>query len=280
MDLDRLAKDLGAHKKAVTLAAQLLADVASLEKNPADNLPQLQDRLRKLDAAASQLVEGPRRADELRSWVAEQLERLEAVEQERSQRFGLELSEALAPLGLTLAGLSPDLHAGLFTIELRFDQGHAVLWYGPKQERLAECKLSAADVANSVERAREQLGSPRPEAEFLQRLREAYSRVAGSKASDPVPIVDLLPEVAFLVQGPRFRQDPRAANFKDYGRADFSYDLFCLGRAPGGSFDHLPRLTVAVRKYTSQRADFLWVPDDESGKGTTYSHLCFPGPGR
>ncbi len=105
--------------------------------------------------------------------------------------------------------------------------------------------------------------------EFLKKLREAYSRVAEANPNDPAPIISVLTELSYLLQSPQFRQDPRRENFRSYSRADFSHDVYNTRQLK------VLNLTVATRAHTKRRMDFLWIPDDESGRGTTYSHLHF-----
>lgn len=86
-----------------------------------------------------------------------------------------------------------------------------------------------------------------------------------------MPIIKVLTELAFLLQNSHFHQDPRRENYESYSRADFSYDLFRIHRYQLSPLKI--QLKVATREYTRQRTDFLWIPDDENGRGTTYSHL-------
>ena len=125
-----------------------------------------------------------------------------------------------------------------------------------------------------LEKVKQQLGSDLDSADFVVRLQHAYSRVVDGQAGEPAPIVEVLAELAYLLQGPRFRQDPKRENYRSYSRADFSYDLFRL-RESGLLEEATKRfhLVVATRSRTRRRRDFLWVLDDKSGKGTTYSHL-------
>lgn len=195
------------------------------------------------------------------------------------QRFGTELEKELQKRGLSLSGHYPELKSGLFTIELDFEKWRSTLWYGPKQEHLTQCALSLAEIAKAIDNARGRLGSQLSNVDFLERLQNAYQRVliiTGSKDGDRAPIIKVLSELAYLLQEPRFHRDPRREHYKSYSRADFSYDLFRVRHSEAGNlFKQELRLVVATRAHTTRRPDFLWVPDDETGNGTVYSHLQF-----
>jgi len=179
-------------------------------------------------------------------------------------------------LGLSLSGQYPELKAGLFTIEIDFDRWKAVLWYGPKQERLGQLDLSVKKIASRIEKARQQLGSQLPEEELLLKLQEAYHRLPSAKRGEPAPIIRVLSELSYLLQNSRFLQDPRRENYRSYSRADFSFDLFRIRKFQSSTlFPSKLQLTVATRAHTRRRSDYLWIPGKEDGNGTTYSHLQF-----
>ncbi|MBI4529894.1 MAG: hypothetical protein HY709_00075, partial [Candidatus Latescibacteria bacterium] len=257
------------HKNIGSLV-KLLTEISRLKKDQINNLPQLKMCLKKLEGILGQFNRGIDQYEALRHWIDTYKRDLDAVEEQVRMRFGIELEQELKKIGLSLSGQYPELRAGFFTIELDFAKWRVTLWYGPKQERLDRCHLSSVEVANYVDKVRQQLGSHMSsEDEFLKKLEEAYFRTAGRERGTPVPIIRVLPELAYLLQSPRFYQDSKKEDYKSYSRADFSYDLFQVRH------EKRLHLTVATRAYTKQRQDFLWVPDDESGRGTTYSHLQF-----
>jgi len=277
MDLNQLLRGFSTHKQNIQSTVKLLKEISRLEQNRIENLPKLRARLTKIEGTIKQLGQGTSQIQNLSNWVVQYKRDLQTTEEGIRKRFGVELQQELKKLGLSVSGQYPSLKAGLFTIELNFEKGQTVLWYGPKQERLDQCNLSAAEVAKRIERAGQQLGSHLDEAELLEKLYNAYCRTAGVKRGQPVPIIEVLSELAYLLQSPRFRQDPRRENYRGYSRADFSYDLFRVHRFQSNTlFERKLHLTVATRVHTKWRKDFLWVPDEErSGRGTTYSHLQF-----
>jgi hypothetical protein len=222
------------------------------------------------------LGQGTNPLEILHSWIDQYRQDLVKSEQQLKKQFGVDLEYELGEIGLSLSGQYPDLKAGLFTIELDFEKERVTLWYGPKQERLDQCPFSVAKVVALIEKVRKQLGSRLSKDEFLSKLQEAYSRTAGSELGEPVSIIGVLAELAYLLQSSQFRQDPRRENYRGYSRADFSYDLFQVRQSGSlAPLDKRLQLVVATRAHTRRRQDFLWVPDDESGRGATYSHLQF-----
>ena len=75
------------------------------------------------------------------------------------------------------------------------------------------------------------------------------------------------------MQNDKFRSDPQKNNYKTYSRADFSFDLYRL-KKPNENIlrDHV-QLSVAIRAYTTRRDQFLWIPGDNQGNGSAYSHI-------
>ena len=276
MNLTQLLSEFERSKKNVDSAIKLLKEISRLEQDRMENLPKLRARLTKLNGIIEQLGQGVEQHEALRNWADQYRRELAHAEEQIKKQFGVELEQELKKAGLSLSGQYPDLKAGLFTVELDFERQQVILWYGPKQERLDKCPLSVAKVVALIEKVRQQLGSRLSEDEFLSKLQEAYFRATGSERGEHVPIIGVLSELAYLLQSPRFHQDPRRENYKSYSRADFSYDLFRIRQSePHAPFDKRLHLVVATRTHTRQRQDFLWVPDDESGRGTTYSHLQF-----
>ena len=271
MDLKQILEDFTTLKKNISSAAKVLKEIFNLEQNRIQNLSKLKVRLAKLDEIIKQFSQGIGQHEVLLKWANQYKQDLLNTEEQSRNSFGIELEQELKKTGLLLSGQYPELKAGLFTIELFFDKGLVTLWYGPKQERLAQCRLLSHEVASNVEKVRQQLGSNLDNGTFLKKLREAYFRAADTKRGELVTIANVLAEFAFLLQNQQFRSDPRQDNYKGYSRADFSYDLFRSRQ----SLNKNLHLTVATRAYTRRRQDFIWIPDDESGKGTTYSHLKF-----
>lgn len=272
MDLAELVSEMGNYKKGLDSVLKTLKEISRFDKDRAGNLPQLRNRLNKLQKLRSSWDPTVKPLDLLDSWMDKYRQELDGVEDQARRKFGTLLETELVKIGLGLGGHYPELKAGMFTIELDFDKKQANLWYGPKQEKLDRVRLSAAEIAKRIEKLKKQLGSELSEDQFVDKMRRACVRAADGQTGKSVPIGDVLAEMAYLCQDSRFRQDPRRENYRTYGRADFSYDLY--KHRSTAAYKGLS-LTVASRAYTKNRKRFLWVPDDEQGKGTTYSHIKF-----
>jgi len=276
MNLKQLLNEFSTHKESVQLVFNLLKEISRLDQNRMENLFKLKAQVLKLEKIIKQIEQGGSHIQNIADWVSQYKRTLETAAEGIRKRFGTELEQELKKLGIPLLGQYPELKAGLFTIELDFDKWKVTLWYGPKQERLSQHPLSTSKIAIQLEKEKKKLGSQLSEEQLLVKLREAYHRASGMKHGDPAPIIKVLAEMSYLLQKPRFLQDPRRENYRSYSRADFSYDLFRIRKLQSNTlFVSKLHLTVATRAHTRNRSGFLWVPDDESGKGTTYSHLHF-----
>ncbi len=277
MDLDEILREWTTFKKDTEAVSKLLKGASRLDKDRMQHLPELNKQLTQLDRLIELLLQNTELLEAVQDWTNQYREKLTEAQQNFKNRFGIELEQALEKSELSLSGQYPNLRAWLFTIEPDLSKGRVNLWYGPKQERLTSCSLSVSEVAKSVAEQRKQIGSHLPPEELIQRLQDAYARTTGNKDDSAVPITSVLAELAYLVQDTRFYRDPRREYYKSYRRADFSYDLFLIRRwlrsAP--SYHMRLQLTVATRTHTRRRQDFLWIPDNDSGQGTTYSHLQF-----
>lgn len=273
MDLGNCLEEFKSLKKRTDLIVKLLDKVARLDQEGATNLSDLRKELAKLSDISHEQTQSPAATFEsLAVWVKKKSTRLEEIESERTRRFGNDLAEALKQENVTLSGQLPDLKTGVMTLEVEFNRSQIVIWFGPKQERLGQCTLSIGVIVDTLRKIRAGLGIQSSKEEFLAKLKTAYSRV--SSPSTAVPLVRVLGEMAHVIQSPKFFSDPKRENYQSYSRADFSYDLFryCKTEAAGATGERFS-LTVATRAATKKRQDFLWIPSDETGNGTVYSHI-------
>jgi hypothetical protein len=263
-------QDLIGHiSNETTSAMKALKILRQIENQPEATPKQLAAQQRRLEAIVGSWPSPSGLRAAVQEWLADHVAAAEKDSKRRATEFGAALDDALVGSGLRVSGQYPDLHVGIFTIEVRVPQGEAVYWYGPKVERLSAGPLVAADAARRLREFRDSLGSSLTAPEYVKLLRLAYDRVRGSSREAAVSLKSLHPEVAFSVQDPRFRSNPRRETFSNYTRADFSYDLSRIRGEP-----HAPRLIVATRANTRHAADSLWVPEADRA-GTHYSHLQF-----
>lgn len=273
MDLEQVRQEIKGFKKDIDAANRLLQDIARLDKQRDGNLSKLQAYLTKLEKMLQTVGQASTSVNNVHNWLDTYRQELTAAQETIKKQFGAELECLLKEQGINLAGQYPRLKAGLFTIELDFDNERVKLWYGPQQEYLSQCSLAADKVAEQTLQAKKQLGSALQPEEFLARLQKAVSRVVGNAPDQPAPIIQVLGEMAHLMQTSHFYTDPSRENFKSYSRADFSYDLFRIRSVAGTKF----RLSTATRAQTRNRRDFLWIPNNEIGDGMTYSQIQILG---
>ncbi len=276
MDLDHLINTFTETKKTTDAIFRTLRQISRLDEDRAANFRQIQSRMVKISDMTGRMEPGSRQMASLRTWLDEYAMQLEEARGELGRRFGVELEERLQEMDRSLSGHYPELRTSLFTVELDFDKGHAILWYGPKQERLGRYRLSPQEVAGRVQKSERNLGSGLPVEEFLARSEEAWLSCVEGKRSRKAPIIQVLLQISFLLQTPHFRSDPKKDHYKGYGRADFSYDLYRVQReADRTRQSRRLHLAIATRSQTEQRARHLWVPESADGRGSAYSHLTF-----
>lgn len=270
-DGDKLRQSLTAYAKKLSSLASILkplpagAELTALSEHglqlrTADRL--LQDLLQMADTLQTARQEIERQ----RTLVATAAERAR-------QEFFPALDRHLRQHGMTLEGRLPDsLRVGFLYIHPDFERAIIMVRYN-SDINLTDVKMDPAEVTAALDRVRRHLGSGLPPAEFAQLLREACRR-CDPQPEAKVPIANALVEVTMLVQPLKFRRDPRRDNYKEYTRADFSYDLYRLNHPDAVAARAGIALITATRAYTQRAPDFMWVPDDAaSGKGTTYSHI-------
>ncbi len=270
MDIEDLLADLKqAGGSAAEIAHKFILEIRDLDRERGANLARLPHLLDKLERHLEK-TNFPHR-EETRVWLTDYRDEFNHWATVARQRFGSELADALQSLNITLQGQIPLLRAGLFAIELQADQNKVALWYGPQQERLGEAPMQAIEVCKRIERLRKGLGSSLDPHTFVGKLEEALRRIPPIQGQRGIPIGLVLPEVAFLVQSATFFSNPVRENYRSYSRADFSYDLFRC--AEEVQFRKRFQLVVATRMHTARKTDYLWVPSDLSGRGSTYSHI-------
>ena len=271
MGFKQLLKTLEVNQFAKSPLYKTLQKIARLETRRETNIGEIKSQLKKVDKLLSDLNGSASDRENVRKHLTKYKSELKETDDKIRKEFGGELDKALKQLGLTLTGNYPTLKADLYTFKLNFETHKAVIWLGPEQEKLSECRLRASDVSKSLKKDIKDLGTDFEQASFISKLQQAYQHISGEKG-DSVPITSVLPELAFLLQKASFYQNPVQDNYRGYGRADFSYDLFRFGKF---ALSQGMQLTVAVKQYTRRRQDFLWIPSNKRGEGSLYSHLQF-----
>jgi hypothetical protein len=267
--MDNIQDILTKYKKEIGGIQELCKKLAIALESGKEDIKRAEEYVQKLEKGLGKLRKSVPIMQVLQEWLEQKKSLLENLKVNLKERFGLELEQELKKIGLTLSGHYPELRTWLLTIEVNFPNNRAILWYGPKQEKVKVCSLSPQKISQEVDHIRTNLGAKLPKEELLQKLYQAYHRTEKGAIGEPAPIIEVLRELAFLLQPSSFWTDPRKENYKDYSRADFSYDLFRL--RDNQSF----KLIIATRAFTNSRTKFIWVPMSESGNGATYSHIQF-----
>lgn len=273
--LDELIEQVEAQKKFLSEGYKyynnlqsLLKQLLRLDHNRDESLSKIKALIGKIKSLLKAQPYDSTLHTEIEQWLKEYESEITTYEEKLRKEFGIRLEEALKRLGFSLTGNYPKYKAGLFTIEVSFERDKAIVWYGPEQEKMGECILSPNALANQISKWMGDLGSKIPEVELIKKIQMAYQRIIG-KGEEEVPITKLLPELAYLLQDERFYREPKAEHYKGYSRADFSYDLYRVQKVHPG----IIRLRIATRADTRDRSRFLWVPENEKGNGSTYSHI-------
>jgi hypothetical protein len=213
--LSRSARALGAQARGISALVKALKDGSSRK---------VESALSKLEKAEP-LSEAAREALGLaRAWLDE-------AARTRRQQFSAELKAACAAGSIEILVLGRDpLHLRLppLSVWVDFAKDKAEIRFA--EEVLAACPAQASAVLVARDKALRALerGAWNP-TEYLERLRVAWMR-AGKGDGDWVEITDILPELALLMQGRKFRRNPAARNYDPYTRARFAYDLHRLRR--------------------------------------------------
>jgi len=272
MDLEELINNLPRDAEAFGPVIDLLKDIIGLDDKRPENLSKIVPQIAKLKNLVDHGPSRVSRHGHLRQWLVLYEKELTEAGAWLQDTFGPELEIALANVGLPLAGHYPDLKAGLFTIALDFSTHRTTLWYGPKQERLGQCPMWPATVAEKLARIGDKLGGPVTAENFRTALHEAYTSLTEGKYSVPVPIIQVLEAFVSLEAGHPSQAGTAKSTTTSTQRADFSYNLF---RFAGPLIAAGLQLRVASMANTRRRGDFLWVPDTESGRGAVYSHVIW-----
>jgi len=228
---------------------------------------QIKERLKKLEDHIA-----PKLRDNFINWIRIEEEMIQGLKQDLRSKFGNELEDILNKNGFRLHGQYPNLYTGLYLIKIEFERGVASIFWGP--EFIKKMKPEPTKIVDSILRFEEGLkGKDWNISDFKERLYEAYKRVIKidkKVLGDKVPIVSVLNHLSFLMQGKKFLASPTKANFREYSRASFGYDLYRLRQSKEGN-----RFSLFIATYDTTRSKekVIFVPDSTYEGGTRYAYL-------
>ncbi|NVM22570.1 MAG: hypothetical protein HWN68_12425 [Desulfobacterales bacterium] len=272
--IKQLLKQITDLKKKLGNLTRLMKNYSKIETKSLESLQKLNFTLLKIERRASSLEEGSLK-DSLMIWIEEEQKELEEINTKLKSRFLIDLDKSLREKGLNLKGRMHNLKCGFYTIDIDLINNRCKLYYGPKEEFIVILKLDIETITQFIVHHRKQLdASFSYPAIFLSQLNKAYKAVTNrleDQHGKKAPIIDVMVELSILKQSRKFRTDPLRENFQDYGRVQFSYDLYRIIQIPTKTFTL--RLSTATRSQARNRGEYLWVPKNERGDGTIYSYI-------
>ena len=276
-----LLKELRADVKGVERRSsnigKLLAQFERLRAQPGDNAYGMDDVLKRITKIASD-YHSEEIGKRLKAWTDRTSAEISTLKERFRHEFGRRLHTLLESQGFALTGRYPDLKVKFYTIHVDFPNGTASLAFGHELMK-SKIPLSAEEIARSVEHAERSLNRPFDAPQFINKLFEAYRRVCRIRdlpSGEKAPIIEVLHQLVLLTQPPQFRADPAKEHYRGYGRTHFGYDLYRLRLSGARTTENgQVGLLTATFDATRNRENFIWVPDNERGDGTTYSLLFF-----
>jgi len=256
---------------------KLLSQFERLSAKAEENAYTLDDLLNRMKKLSSEL-ETAGIAPKMNAWIDRTASDVSALKNKFRHDFARRLQELLSAGGHELGGRYPDLKIRFYTIHVDFSSGTASLSFGhePVQRRIA---LTPENVLKAIEGTDRALNRSFDAVKFVTGVYDAYERACRIRAvplGEKVPTIEVLQQLVFLLQSSRFLADPSKEHFRGYGRANFGYDLFRLRHSGARTKEGLGvGLSTATFDATRKRENFIWVPDNERGDGTTYSLIFF-----
>lgn len=188
--------------------------------------------------------------------------------------YGAHLEEILKDHNLTLEGKYPEFKISYFTIRVgldNFDRENykCIIWYGPKIEKIDECSMVPSKLVKKIEEIINNLGLKKPEDEIFALFKETYLKMSENLKIKEIPIIEFYKEVVKSLKED-LEQSSKGKKKKSlkYSKADFSFDLYRLGR------NNYPiKLRIATREFTKRISTHLWIPSDDKRGGSRYSHI-------
>jgi hypothetical protein len=271
--IERLKK-LSRHTGTI---CKLLSAYLESAADPVANAYVMEKQARDIEKRIHELPDSDIRTELQKLFIREQ-EHIVENKQEFKIRFGQQLQALFKEHDLAIKGQYPLLRVGFYTIKLDFEFGQAALFFGPEIDviisRIALHPKTVFDSVIQYDRKLRALDhSPQ---EYLHSLYLAYSkilRIHDKKLGEKMLLSDILKEFVISQQSKTFFVDPQKSHFKEYSRVKLAFILYQIKQA--GTAEHGLHFHVATFDATTDKLQSLWIPENEYGEGTHYSHISF-----
>lgn len=272
-----MLKTLQTLVKSINKIIKLLKNYQNLRSEPIENAFLLDKKLLEIERHLPENG-GNEFKQSLVKWLAEEKQNIEGYKEEFRIKFGQELASLFQREGIKIKGQYPTLRVGFYTLKIDFQFGSVVMYYGPEIEKVkARIPLQAAAVYKTVKNFDSKLrGQKTKAAEIYEILRRAYNRrltLNNQSFGEKAPIMEVLGEFVLLQQPSKFFNDPQKSHFRECSRVNLSYLMYFLKRSE--FFEKNIKLYVATFDATVEKKNALWIPENEEGEGTHYSHISF-----
>ena len=214
--------------------------------------------------------------DLITNWSNNEKKDIESNINKLQSNFAMNLYNNLKDIGIKLEGHMPKLKAGFYKLEINLLKNECNILFGQDKEKITTIKVDPQAISKYIENHQEKLENNYESSDtFVHKLEKAYSNAV--KKSDnlntQVPIIELMLELSMLKQSNQLKSNPSRLSYKNYGRIQFSYDLFRLiqDRPEGYNI----KLSTATRDQARNRGKYLWIPKNNRGEGSIFSHLEF-----
>lgn len=247
------------------------------KENPVDNVYMLEKKIGEIERIIPELPDFELKRT-LSTWLNKEKEEIATFKEDFRFKFGKEFTALFSKEGKKIKGQYPIIRVGFYTLKMNFQFGEAVLFFGPEIEKIkSKIPLEPSTIFETIKKYDDELRTIKstPE-EIFKGLYKAYSRrlkLNNKSFGEKLLITEVLNEFVILKQSAKFLIDPQKANFHEYSRVKLSYLIYCLKKS--NLLEKGLRLHVATFDATVDKMHSFWVPENEDGEGTHYSHISF-----
>lgn len=248
-----------------------------LLKDEKRNINKIQTVVKRVQRAREKIPDGPLKED-LTLWLKEAENTLRKLTEEARYSFGKELESALSKAGMKLEGRMPRFRVGPYGIEVDFERSRAKITFG--HDAISDkVPLEPDSIVKALMKDKkniEKFFDPKKSVELVFNAYLRTLKIVNRPMGEKIPIMEVLGQLVFMLQSPHFKSDPRKENYRGLSRAQFAMMLFKIKETKvkaHGKYELF--LTTATFDATRKRENFIWVPDNMRGEGTTYAFISF-----